>query len=76
MTDLDRAMGYAYFVRSPHAHARIRSIDADKIYKELDADKIVIVAGFQGVTEDGALTTLGRGGSDLTAVAMASAVGA
>lgn len=55
-----------------HTKARIRSIDADKIYKELKAGKVVIVAGFQGVTEDGALTTLGRGGSDTTAVALAA----
>ncbi|MBP7933223.1 MAG: aspartate kinase [Phycisphaerae bacterium] len=57
---------------SSHTKARIRSIDADRIYRELDEGKIVIVAGFQGVTEEGALTTLGRGGSDTTAVALAA----
>jgi aspartate kinase len=57
---------------SSHTKARIRSIDAERIYKELDAGKAVIVAGFQGITEDGALTTLGRGGSDTTAVALAA----
>ncbi len=55
-----------------HTKARIRSIDAERIYKELNAGKVVIVAGFQGVTEEGALTTLGRGGSDTTAVALAA----
>ncbi len=55
-----------------HTRARIRSIDADRIHRELDAGRIVIVAGFQGVTEEGALTTLGRGGSDTAAVALAA----
>ncbi|MDM8005593.1 MAG: aspartate kinase [Phycisphaerae bacterium] len=55
-----------------HTKARIRSIDAERICKELNAGKVVIVAGFQGVTEEGALTTLGRGGSDTTAVALAA----
>jgi len=57
-----------------HTKARIQSIDADRIHKELDAGKIVIVAGFQGITEEGAITTLGRGGSDTTAVALAAVV--
>jgi len=57
-----------------HTKARIRSIDTRRIHKQLDAGKIVIVAGFQGVTEDGTLTTLGRGGSDTTAVALAAAL--
>ena len=57
-----------------HTKARIRSIDADRIHAQLNAGKIVIVAGFQGITEDGALTTLGRGGSDTTAVALAAAL--
>jgi aspartate kinase len=55
-----------------HTKARIKQIDADSIRKHLDAGEIVIVAGFQGITEDGALTTLGRGGSDTTAVALAA----
>jgi len=57
-----------------HTKARIRRIDARRIQRELDAGKIVIVAGFQGVTEDGAVTTLGRGGSNVTLVAVAAAL--
>ncbi len=59
-----------------HTKARIHSIDADRIHRELAVGRIVIVAGFQGVTTEGAITTLGRGGSDTTAVALAAAVGA
>jgi len=55
-----------------HTKARIRSIDAERIRGQLDSSKIVIVAGFQGITEEGAITTLGRGGSDTTAVALAA----
>lgn len=58
-----------------HNKARIQSIDADRIRKELNAGKIVVAAGFQGGTEDGQITTLGRGGSDTTAVALAAALG-
>ena len=54
-----------------HTKARIIKINADKIRKALKEKKIVIVAGFQGVTLDQDITTLGRGGSDLTAVALA-----
>ena len=54
--------------------ARIREIDGAKVRAELDAGKVVVVAGFQGMDEDGNLTTLGRGGSDTTAVAMAAAL--
>jgi aspartate kinase len=54
--------------------ARIKDIKIDKIKKELDEGKIVVVAGFQGVTEKGDITTLGRGGSDTTAVALAAAL--
>jgi len=57
-----------------HTKARIHSIDAKRIQKAFDEDKIVIVAGFQGITEDFEITTLGRGGSDLTAVALAIAL--
>jgi len=57
-----------------HTKARIQTIDSDLINRHLDAGKIVVVAGFQGVTEDGDLTTLGRGGSDTTAVALAAAL--
>lgn len=61
---------------SAHTKARIKSIDAQRIHKQLDKGKIVIVAGFQGIDEDENITTLGRGGSDTTAVAIAAALGA
>lgn len=61
---------------SDHSKARIRSIGADVIHKELNAGKLVIIAGFQGVDENGNITTLGRGGSDTSAVAIAAAIGA
>jgi aspartate kinase len=57
-----------------HSRARIQSIGADKIRKKLDEGYIVIVAGFQGMDEDGNITTLGRGGSDTSAVALAAAL--
>lgn len=59
-----------------HMKARINYIKTDKIRRELDAGKVIIVAGFQGITEEGEITTLGRGGSDTTAVAVAAATGA
>jgi len=59
-----------------HTKAKIIRIDAKRIRKALAENKIVIVAGFQGVTSDDEITTLGRGGSDLTAVALAKALGA
>ena len=55
-----------------HGNAKIQSIDTSRIQKELEAGKIVVVAGFQGVDPDGDITTLGRGGSDTTAVALAA----
>lgn len=58
-----------------HNKARIESIDADRIRRELKAGRIVVAAGFQGVTPGGQITTLGRGGSDTTAVALAAALG-
>ncbi len=57
-----------------HTKARIKSIDTELVSKYHDEGKIVVVAGFQGVTEDGHVTTLGRGGSDTTAVALAAAL--
>ena len=57
-----------------HTKARIKSIDSDLISKYLGEGKVVVVAGFQGVTEDDDITTLGRGGSDTTAVALAAAL--
>ena len=59
---------------STHTKARIRKIDTTKIRKALDSGSVVIVAGFQGVDEQYDITTLGRGGSDTTAVALAAAV--
>jgi aspartate kinase len=57
-----------------HTKARILDIDADPIRQNLADGKVVVVAGFQGVTEDGSITTLGRGGSDTTGVALAVAL--
>ena len=59
-----------------HGSARISSIDEKVILNELKKRDVVIVAGFQGVSEYGEVTTLGRGGSDTTAVALASALNA
>ena len=61
---------------SVHTDARIKSIEAKRIQKQLDKGRIVIVAGFQGIDENENITTLGRGGSDTTAVALATALGA
>ena len=58
-----------------HSKARIREIDKKRIQTELDVGKIVIVAGFQGVTEKGDVTTLGRGGSNATLVALGAVLG-
>jgi aspartate kinase len=57
-----------------HTKARIMDIPTDRLIKELEKGKILIVAGFQGVTADGDITTLGRGGSDTSAVALAAAL--
>lgn len=57
-----------------HTKARIMEVSSQRIQKELDEGKMVIVAGFQGVTIDNEITTLGRGGSDTTAVAVAAAL--
>ncbi|MDN5897356.1 MAG: aspartate kinase [Psychrobacter sp.] len=59
-----------------HNKARIESIDDKNIREQLDAGNVVIVAGFQGIDEQGNATTLGRGGSDTTGVAVAAALGA
>lgn len=59
---------------SVHTKAKIQDIDTSNIFKHLDEDYIVVVAGFQGVGDDGFITTLGRGGSDLSAVALAGAL--
>lgn len=57
-----------------HGKARITDIAPERLHRELEAGHIVIVAGFQGMTDDGEITTLGRGGSDTTAVALAAAI--
>ena len=59
---------------SDYTKARIKSVDAERIRKQLDKGKIVIVAGFQGIDENENITTLGRGGSDTTAVVLAAAL--
>lgn len=57
-----------------YGNAKILNIDTNRILQELDAGNVVVVAGFQGVAENGDITTLGRGGSDTTAVALAAAL--
>ncbi len=59
-----------------YSEARIRKVTAERIRSELDRNRIVIVAGFQGINKQDDITTLGRGGSDTTAVAIAAALGA
>lgn len=59
-----------------HFNAKIRDVQAGRVQRELDRGKIVIVAGYQGMNERGEVTTLGRGGSDTTAVALAAGIGA
>jgi aspartate kinase len=61
---------------SAYSRARILKVEAQRVVKELEKGKIVIVAGFQGITGDMDITTLGRGGSDTTAVALAASLGA
>ncbi len=59
---------------SSHTKARIQRIETDEIQSDLDDGQVVVVAGFQGVDEEGNITTLGRGGSDTTGVALAAAL--
>ena len=61
---------------SVHTKARIEAIDTKRMKEELKTGKIIVVAGFQGIDEKGDVTTLGRGGSDLSAVAIAGALNA
>src|SRR5262249_3287048 len=63
-------------MRTDHAHtqARITQIDADRVRRALDTGEIAVIAGFQGLSDEDEITTLGRGGSDLTAVALAAAL--
>ena len=58
-----------------HGKSSIDDIDVSKIKESLDNDKIVIVTGFQGLNDEGDITTLGRGGSDTSAVALAVKLG-
>jgi len=62
------------FTDKVHTKAKIRMIDPRPIQKDLKEGKVVIVAGFQGINEEGQITTLGRGGSDLTGIALAAAI--
>ncbi len=81
-----KKMGYAaislsgaqagIYTDNAHSRARIQAIGPQRILKELEKDNIVVVAGFQGVTEEMDVTTLGRGGSDITGVALAISLGA
>ena len=62
------------FTDAVHTKAKIKTINAKPLEKDLAAGKVIIVAGFQGINDDGQITTLGRGGSDLTAIALAAAI--
>ena len=64
------------FTDEAHGRARIDEIPSHNLAPSMDAGTVAVIAGFQGVTRDGRLTTLGRGGSDTTAVALAAALGA
>lgn len=70
------AMQIGIMTENVHSKARIVDIKTDKLKQNLKDGKIIVVAGFQGVTEDGEITTLGRGGSDTSAVALAAALNA
>ncbi|MCR8915393.1 aspartate kinase [Marinobacter panjinensis] len=59
---------------STHTKARIKQIDEQRMKEDLNAGRVVVVAGFQGIDDNGSITTLGRGGSDTTAVALAAAL--
>lgn len=71
-------LGWQIPIRTDSAHgkARIQSIDTDELHKRLDAMEVAVIPGFQGLGEDNRVTTLGRGGSDTTAVALAAALNA
>ena len=70
------AMQVGIITENVHSKARIVDIKTEKLKKNLREGKIIVIAGFQGVTEDGEITTLGRGGSDTSAVALAAALNA
>ncbi len=62
------------FTDKSHTKAKIKTINPKPVEKDLKSGRVVIVAGFQGINEEGQITTLGRGGSDLTAIALAAAL--
>ncbi|MCP5267304.1 MAG: aspartate kinase [Burkholderiaceae bacterium] len=70
--------GWQVPVRTDAAHtkARISAIDGERVHRELDAGRVVVITGFQGISDSGDITTLGRGGSDTSAVAVAAGLGA
>lgn len=68
------AMQVGIITEKIHSKARILEIKTDKVFKHLEEGKVVVIAGFQGVTDDFEITTLGRGGSDTSAVALAGAL--
>ena len=70
------AMQVGIITENIHSKARILEIKTEKVLEHLENDKVVVIAGFQGVTEEMEITTLGRGGSDTSAVALAGALGA
>ncbi|MCM1004038.1 MAG: aspartate kinase [Candidatus Gastranaerophilales bacterium] len=70
------AMQVGIITENVHSKARILEIKTDKIRQHLDNNEVVVIAGFQGITDDFEITTLGRGGSDTSAVAIAGALGA
>lgn len=75
----EKAMSYTgwqsgIYTEAVHGKARISRIEPKRVVDALESGHVVIVAGFQGMTEDGQITTLGRGGSDTTAVALAAAI--
>jgi aspartate kinase len=70
------AMQASIITENVHGNARITDIKTDKIKQALEKDKVVIIAGFQGITDNNEITTLGRGGSDTSAVALAAALNA
>ena len=70
------AMQVGIITENVHSKARILSIKTDKLKQNLKEGKIIVIAGFQGVTEEGEITTLGRGGSDTSAVALSAALNA
>jgi len=67
-------MQVGIITESVHQKARIIDIKTERLKEHLDKDRIIVVAGFQGITKNGEITTLGRGGSDTSAVAIAAAV--